>query len=893
MQGNISDKIMGCIFTAYHECESFMESTEIPDLDVERLSSLFERSLYELGYDLTEDSTHKGSELSSKEVEYVAAFLSDHVSASYDESVFDGNWKKLPYSRRAWIVDFVTLTMRMVTECGIRTVRTRLPPFFHLFNRSSGKEWFDSPSVPLIVSAVGHHNAVLNNEGLVRAQLHNLFETLRTRYPHTRIILKTGLDEGIDLIASEVALNSGAYLAPVFPKNYLRYVTYREKQYDVQTRIDNIDRLLSHERCFEPYILNVDDTDEDLFRYLAIELVSSSHLVVGVWDGAFDSRTGGTYDTIQMALFGIHVDLKERYATRISKHTVPSSFNYLDVQDECPVYWIKCSRENEPLRENSRKGEFLVPRSMTGQTYYSKKQSFLNRLKKKECENSALSEDGAFGKFWKETGGDVHEAKGSVRFPFPLGDRDSEIEMHDRLPAGYDVLFRNIDEFNKEFCEPVRYTFGSGQDMKLVSAMLGPSRGERRTEGHGTTHAEIVTGVEQDIRPEFKKILSKSSSNHYYSLLNKSEERKVVRKNTSLMGSVAHLLGFSKGNERTAAPTEPKDPSIETLERCGSFELMATRYSISDKLSVMNRDDTKKEMKRLASYTVVTSALFSLLMLMNSPLLINMAYVILSVVLMLSRARHERNRSFHRYLDYRCISEYYRIEFYRAITEIRDPFCVPAYGYMRNELMWVRAVIKGWGAEFANRDSYVPPLRNTLDIVHSCWIMDQEEYHHGKKYRNAYEIGSRIKIKNALSLAMLALSFCLLISGLLFQGLVLFDFSGIRVGDLSLLTSFEFTIDNIIRISMILLLAISSTIVFSQERVFGGTPNEIFAKECAFHEASLLYDSMLEGNRSVERRLALIHELGDLAITEVNDWVFEHKTRDFKKTEVAVDTSGG
>ena len=40
----------------------------------------------------------------------------------------------------------------------------------------------------------------------------------------------------------------------------------------------------------------------------------------------------------------------------------------------------------------------------------------------------------------------------------------------------------------------------------------------------------------------------------------------------------------------------------------------------------------------------------------------------------------------------------------------------------------------------------------------------------------------------------------------------------------------------------------------------------------------------------IDNRLILFHQLGDIAITEVNDWVFEHKARDFKKSEKNLNT---
>lgn len=68
--------------------------------------------------------------------------------------------------------------------------------------------------------------------------------------------------------------------------------------------------------------------------------------------------------------------------------------------------------------------------------------------------------------------------------------------------------------------------------------------------------------------------------------------------------------------------------------------------------------------------------------------------------------------------------------------------------------------------------------------------------------------------------------------------------------------------------------------VYSLARVFGGSPREIDAKRRMFQNAKNQY--WLCDN--AEERLRIIHELGNQAIDEVNDWVFEHKSRDFEKS---------
>jgi hypothetical protein len=68
--------------------------------------------------------------------------------------------------------------------------------------------------------------------------------------------------------------------------------------------------------------------------------------------------------------------------------------------------------------------------------------------------------------------------------------------------------------------------------------------------------------------------------------------------------------------------------------------------------------------------------------------------------------------------------------------------------------------------------------------------------------------------------------------------------------------------------------------------VFGGPPNEIAAKKRMYSTAARAYDRI--GDRTERKRM--MYELGEMSISEVNDWVFEHKTRDFRRDGDNLDT---
>ena len=76
-----------------------------------------------------------------------------------------------------------------------------------------------------------------------------------------------------------------------------------------------------------------------------------------------------------------------------------------------------------------------------------------------------------------------------------------------------------------------------------------------------------------------------------------------------------------------------------------------------------------------------------------------------------------------------------------------------------------------------------------------------------------------------------------------------------------------FSLENIIKIAMIVTVAASMYVTYSKDRVFGGTPNEIDAKQRMFTTATREYARMSEDPHTtdgIDDRLILLHQLGDL-----------------------------
>ena len=773
-----------------------------------------------LGYELNLNSELENAQLDFHEIEYLSELqhermynilsergwtLGDTFDKDSKRSPYLRQWSELPYSMKERHRNIVRSFIPTVEKAGYEINRSKSAVDEEKFNSLERYKWFDEPDAPIILSVTGHWNANPDYYDAIESGIRKTISDLRERCPHTRIVMLTALDEGIDMFASRIALEEGAFLAPILPFDFYTYMDARPDR-----DISAVDKILAHERCFDPYVMDLDINDPDSFRFLAIELIMHSHIMISVWDGKDGLHNGGAFDTTDMALHGIDPALKKKFSIRYTINCESEKVSYFDMPDDCPVYWIECDRDSPSGISKSGKTGFLLPDSISSY----------------KAESNGIFDLFVFG-------GSITDPSSSHQFGL-WGTKN----LYDELPKPYPRLFKLMDGFNKEFCKKVEYTESNG----------------------------VITDVSFGLNDEGRSMIEGSASRNYHYL---HEYKKDVR-----------------------SPGEHYDKA-KKLQECRTFDAMASRYSISDNLSMKCQNITKKELCHMGEFTVISTALFSLLMLANAPLVINILYTLSAGVLFIYSVKHKADRSFHRYIDYRCISEYYRVEYYRSIMGIRDPFTAPSYGYMRNELMWVRAVIKGWGASFANRDNYVPFGVDTLDIGYQCWVRGQELYHSKKKISNSKILGKREREAVMITGLTLILSAVLFLSDIVFQDLVFYEWDGFTIAGINMHGAFMFNFENVIKIVMIATVAASMYVTYSKDRVFGGTPNEIDAKQRMFTTASREYERMSRNVKTtdgIDNRLILFHQLGDIAITEVNDWVFEHKARDFKKSEKNLNT---
>lgn len=288
------------------------------------------RGLDRIGYSIVDGC---GCRLGASEMDFLASCIcvrSQHA---------DMTWMDLPYSHKETYRTAVREMVDAIHSYGYGFEMTHPCEQGICLNDPSNGKWFHEPDVPLIISVTGHYNISPDYHGYMERELHRVFSDLRARCPHTRMVLMTALDEGTDMTVSRIALEEGAFLAPVFPMHFDEYMGMRPGR-----DIDAVDAILSHERCFDPHIIDLGVKDTDAFRFLAVHLVSRAHLMISVWDGNGADHNGGAFDTTDMAINGIEPDLKDRYARAYNGCIGINKVNYLDISDDCPVFLIRCER---------------------------------------------------------------------------------------------------------------------------------------------------------------------------------------------------------------------------------------------------------------------------------------------------------------------------------------------------------------------------------------------------------------------------------------------------------------------------------------------------------------------------------------------------------------------
>jgi len=185
--------------------------------------------------------------------------------------------------------------------------------------------------LPLIVGVTGHRDLRTEDLPSLAASVRRLFETLRTKYPHTDLVILSPLAEGADRLAATVALDLGLRLVAALPLDRDEY----EQDFSDAASVAEFNALLAKaEHSFVVPRVNDQprkrpDCYADVGRYIA----RHSHVLLALWNGRASSHAGGTADIVRFR--------REGMATEFAP------FRPLDPVDAGIVYQIVTPRRSE------------------------------------------------------------------------------------------------------------------------------------------------------------------------------------------------------------------------------------------------------------------------------------------------------------------------------------------------------------------------------------------------------------------------------------------------------------------------------------------------------------------------------------------------------------------
>lgn len=321
---------------------------------------------------------------------------------------------------------------------------------------------------------------------------------------------------------------------------------------------------------------------------------------------------------------------------------------------------------------------------------------------------------------------------------------------------------------------------------------------------------------------------------------------------------------------------------VEKVRGSDTMDLVARRYHVADALALDDQSSSFSTIRAMIIISALTGFFFSLFILTNGSVLINIIYTMLLLSGSALMYSHKKKGDYLKFIEYRALAESMRVEYYRTIMGIRRLIPNSCYGYMKNELLWIRGVLKSWNSPFMNDYDSLPNLNEeeVVELIRECWVDDQMRYHSKTQERNRQRLDRNRNEAKILTVATTAISAALVVSVMVFGGFMngtisstsSWNFFGIR-----LMPELDLTATFLIRALMVVLVALSTYVVASALLIHGGTPEQIESKKQIFVIAKL---RMTDSDYQVQR--AILLELGEQCISEMNDWVYEHRMKDYK-----------
>jgi hypothetical protein len=155
-----------------------------------------------------------------------------------------------------------------------------------------------SGGLPLVVGVAGHRDIPAEAEGPLRARFAEVLRDIGRAYPNTPLCVLSPLAAGADVLAAEVAFDSGIPVIATLPMPTEAFRTDFSAQ--EAARFDS-----AVARCAAVRVVGRGESREEDYVEASMFLAYYSYVLVAFWDGNESGGPGGTADLVRARLTGI------------------------------------------------------------------------------------------------------------------------------------------------------------------------------------------------------------------------------------------------------------------------------------------------------------------------------------------------------------------------------------------------------------------------------------------------------------------------------------------------------------------------------------------------------------------------------------------------------------
>lgn len=198
--------------------------------------------------------------------------------------------------------------------------------------------------IPLVIAVTGHRDLVDAEKPAIRASIKSFFEQMIDKNPDRRLQLLTGLAEGSDQLAAEVARESGLEIIAVLPMDI---TSYREDFQSERSQHDflgclnlanEVIELLPARGATKDEVAAQGTIRDAQYAQLGVFLAAHCHVLLALWDGKDSEKLGGTADVVHF-----HHD---NYMPGYTDSVFATQQMLIDDESDL-VYHIVCSRNRD------------------------------------------------------------------------------------------------------------------------------------------------------------------------------------------------------------------------------------------------------------------------------------------------------------------------------------------------------------------------------------------------------------------------------------------------------------------------------------------------------------------------------------------------------------------